>query len=131
MNPLLAVLIQLRYDAYYSHWNVSGPFFNSLHHLFEQLAHDINPFIDEVAERNRYLGDLALGSIYNVVENSPLPPYNPEGNYLIGMMTQYAFSVEYVKSIFHDYERDVVTQDLLTRILNELEHKLWLLKSNI
>lgn len=44
------------------HWNVTGPYFYSLHKLFEEQYLELAAAIDEIAERIRALGRLAPAS---------------------------------------------------------------------
>jgi starvation-inducible DNA-binding protein len=44
------------------HWNVEGPYFKTLHLLFEEQYQDLAAAIDEVAELIRTLGEKAPGT---------------------------------------------------------------------
>lgn len=44
------------------HWNVTGPYFQSLHSMFEEQYTDLFAAVDLLAERIRALGELAPGS---------------------------------------------------------------------
>lgn len=53
------------------HWNVTGPYFQSLHSMFEEQYTDLFAAVDLLAERIRALGDLAPGSFaeYETITN--------------------------------------------------------------
>ena len=58
LNVLLANCYLLMIKTQAAHWNVTGPHFLSLHQLFEEQYNELNPFIDELAERIRALGHM-------------------------------------------------------------------------
>jgi starvation-inducible DNA-binding protein len=49
-----AFVLYANYKHY--HWQVYGPLFRDLHKLFDQLANDVLPTLDELAERVRMIG---------------------------------------------------------------------------
>lgn len=49
-----AFVLYANYKHY--HWQVYGPLFRDLHKLFDRLAKDVLPTIDELAERVRMIG---------------------------------------------------------------------------
>ena len=62
LNVLLADSYVLFLKTQNYHWNVTGPYFNTLHTMFETQYQDLFAAIDEVAERLRALGHRAPGS---------------------------------------------------------------------
>ena len=50
LNQQLAGLIDLSLQAKQAHWNVKGPNFIGLHELFDTIAEDLEPYVDDVAE---------------------------------------------------------------------------------
>lgn len=63
LNTLLADSYVLFLKTQNYHWNVTGPYFNTLHLMFETQYQDLFAAIDEVAERLRALGHRAPGSL--------------------------------------------------------------------
>jgi len=49
-----AFVLYANYKHY--HWQTYGPLFRDLHKLFDQLAEDVLPTLDELAERIRMIG---------------------------------------------------------------------------
>jgi starvation-inducible DNA-binding protein len=49
-----AFVLYANYKHY--HWQTYGPLFRDLHKLFDQLAEDVLPTLDELAERVRMIG---------------------------------------------------------------------------
>lgn len=62
LGPILADTFTLYLETHRFHWNVEGPFFASLHALFEQQYTELWAAVDEVAERIRTLGAIAPGT---------------------------------------------------------------------
>lgn len=62
LNALLADSYVLFLKTQNYHWNVTGPYFNTLHTMFETQYQDLFAAIDEIAERLRALGHRAPGS---------------------------------------------------------------------
>src|SRR5260370_41843776 len=73
LNQRLADTADLYSQNKQAHWNVKGPNFFQLHELFDQLASDVFPFIDMIAERVTALGGLATGTVRMSASNSALP----------------------------------------------------------
>ncbi|MRX27891.1 Dps family protein [Kangiella sp. HZ709] len=62
LSRLLADTYTLYLQTHNFHWNVTGPFFQSLHTLFEQHYTELSVAVDDIAERIRALGLLAPGT---------------------------------------------------------------------
>lgn len=73
--PVLTDGIDLHSQIKVAHWNIKGPQFAALHPLFDQFATDLQLQNDELAERIRTLGSLAVGTARHVASNSRLPDY--------------------------------------------------------
>lgn len=54
------------------HWNVKGPFFQSLHTLFENEYNELFSAVDEIAERIRANGERALGCAEDFEKHSTI-----------------------------------------------------------
>ena len=70
----LAELLADTYTLYLKtqnfHWNVTGPFFHSLHGMFEEEYTELASAVDEIAERIRALGAMAPASFADFFRNS-------------------------------------------------------------
>src|SRR5438874_121699 len=75
LNGRLADCIDLRTQTKHAHWNVKGPNFIALHKLFDELADQLNEFVDEIAERATALGGVAAGTARTVAANTRLPEF--------------------------------------------------------
>src|SRR5512146_2153353 len=75
LNERLADAADLYSQVKQAHWNVKGPNFFQLHQLFDQLAAEVFPYIDVIAERATALGGVAMGTARMAAANSTLPEY--------------------------------------------------------
>lgn len=78
LTTVIAQLIDLRQQVKHSHWNVTGPGFIGLHHLFDDCAAELDKAIDSAAERQRALGCLVRGSLRDADEISTLKDFPAE-----------------------------------------------------
>jgi starvation-inducible DNA-binding protein len=75
LNQQLVDAIDLGLQLKHAHWNVKGPGFISLHELFDELAEEVEEFIDNMAERAVELGGIAAGTVQAVAQSTRLPAY--------------------------------------------------------
>ena len=64
LNEVLATGFVLYLKTHAAHWNVEGPFFGSLHAMFERQYEDLHDAVDDYAEKLRQLDvyvDASLG----------------------------------------------------------------------
>ena len=73
LNQQLADTFDLYSQIKQSHWNIKGIDFIQLHLLFDQLAENVLPYADMIAERATALGGKALGTVRLAAQNSALP----------------------------------------------------------
>jgi starvation-inducible DNA-binding protein len=62
LTETLATTLDLKTQVKQAHWNVKGLNFLQLHELFDELAGELEEFVDLVAERITALGATALGT---------------------------------------------------------------------
>src|SRR5512140_3539984 len=72
LNQTLADEAVLTVKTRNAHWNVSGPGFFELHILFDSQYKLLNDISDEIAERTRMLGGIALGSMHEFIKHTRL-----------------------------------------------------------
>src|ERR1700744_5694153 len=63
INQRLADVIDLQCQLKQAHWNVKGPHFIGLHELFDEIAEDVEKYVDMIAEGAGQLGGIALGTV--------------------------------------------------------------------
>lgn len=118
------------------HWNVKGPYFYSLHKLFEEQYQDLASAIDEIAERIRSLGSYTPASF---AQYSQLASIKEERNEISAenmidalakdhdIMSQHALGIIPKAQKVHDEG----TADLLIQRLKVHDKAAWMLKSNL
>jgi len=75
INQRLADAIDLQAQLKQAHWNVKGPHFIGLHELFDEIAEDVEKYVDMIAERVVQLGGIAQGTVRIAAGRSRLDEY--------------------------------------------------------
>jgi starvation-inducible DNA-binding protein len=137
LNGRLADTADLYSQIKQAHWNVKGPNFFQLHQLFDQLAAEVFPYIDLIAERATALGGVAMGTARMAAATSTLPEYPVEATegqrHLKALTDRYAiFSANIRKAIdLADERHDRDTADLFTEISRTADKQLWFLEAHV
>ena len=101
LNECLADTTDLYSQIKQAHWNVRGLSFFQLHELFDQLAAEVFPYIDLLAERVAALGGVALGTARMTAAASSLPEYPVEATegreHLKALIDRYAAFTSYIR----------------------------------
>jgi starvation-inducible DNA-binding protein len=133
LQPLLFDLIALGLQGKQAHWNVVGPFFQSVHAQLDQIVGDARGWSDEVAERMVTIGVSASGQALNIAQQSSIDPL-PEGT--ITDKQAISFICDRIGMVATRARRaadslgdsDLASQDLVLEILRGLEKHLWMLR---
>ncbi len=75
LNTRLADAADLKSQAKQAHWNVKGMSFIALHELFDQVATNVEGYVDIIAERVTTLGGTAMGTVRVAAQKSTLAQY--------------------------------------------------------
>ena len=75
MNQRLADAFDLQSQIKQAHWNVKGPNFIGLHKLFDEVAEDVESYVDLIAERIVQLGGVAEGTARMAAARTRLAEY--------------------------------------------------------
>ena len=138
LSRLLADTYTLYLKTHNFHWNVTGPWFHSLHQMFEQEYTELAQAVDDIAERIRTLGYAAPGSysefaeLASVQETRGVPVLRAED-----MVRQLVESnetlVRTAREVLPAVERanDEASMDLLTERMRTHEKTAWMLRSMI
>ncbi|MCK0160933.1 Dps family protein [Allomuricauda sp. F6463D] len=134
LNTLLA-----NYQVFYNklrnfHWNIEGPDFFELHEEFENEYNTVKENIDIVAERIRVFGVKSNFTFKKTLELSEIKEQEKNIS-----------ALEMVREVLTDYEilhdsmlnavnasletGDVVTENMLTEFMTELEKRHWMFTS--
>jgi starvation-inducible DNA-binding protein len=137
LNERLADTSDLYSQVKQAHWNVKGSDFFQLHELFDQLAEELFPFVDALAERATQLGGVAMGTTRMAASASSLPEYPADVadgakhlKLLIDRYAQYTAAIR--KGIdTSDDHNDKTTADLFTEISRAVDKHLWFLEAHV
>ncbi len=137
LNQLLADISDLHSQIKQAHWNVRGIHFQPLHELFDEVAAVLPPFGDDVAERVRELGGVAMGTARLAAENSRLPEFSHDLINGEDAVKAVAERLAQVANAIRDGidsasgAGDEITADRLTEITRELDTKLYFIESHM
>ena len=137
LNQQLADTFDLYSQTKQAHWNVKGMQFIQLHELFDKLAADLLPYVDDIAERVTSLGGTALGTARMSATASRLPEYSAktfDGQESVeALVTRYAELAASTRAAIDtaDDLDDADTADLFTGVSRGLDKSLWFLEAHV
>ena len=136
MNQRLADVVDLQTQLKQAHWNVKGPHFISLHQLFDQIAEEVEEYVDLIAERIVQLGGIAEGTARVAAARSRLEEYP----LTIGEGSAHVTAVAKALATFGREARvsveeagkmnDADTVDIFTEISRGLDKWLWFVEAH-
>jgi starvation-inducible DNA-binding protein len=133
----LATTLDLKTQIKQAHWNVKGLDFYQLHLLFDELAGEIEEYVDMVAERITALGGTPLGTARVAAANSVLPEYPLDAvtgiDHLTALSDRYGAYAAHVRTAIADTADlgDADTSDLYTEISRNIDKRLWFLEAHL
>ena len=134
LNNTLANEAVLTVKTRSAHWNVSGSGFFELHILFDSQYKQLNDISDEIAERARMLGGIAIGSLQEFIRQARMaeqPGVVPD---ILHLLADHEASVRFLredaKKCTDEYE-DEGTFELLVSVMCLHEKMAWMLRSYI
>jgi starvation-inducible DNA-binding protein len=133
----MADIFDLYSQTKQAHWNVKGPYFFTLHELFDTLAGNVLPFVDLLAERITAMGGEARGTLRMAGDETRLPEY-PDDVYdgievvkvVLERFTHAANTVREAIDLASE-AGDQSTADVFTEISRELDKSLYFLQSYV
>jgi starvation-inducible DNA-binding protein len=137
LNQSLATSLDLKTQIKQAHWNVKGSDFYSLHLLFDEIATEVEAFIDLIAERITTLGGYAMGTARIAAQLSELPEYSFEAvngmEHVAALADRLAI---YAKSLRQNIDKtdalgDMDTNDLYVEISRAIDKRLWFLEAHL
>lgn len=137
LQGLLGSGIDLMLQTKHAHWNVKGPNFIALHHLFDEVHGEMEELVDLIAERITQFGGMAEGTSGDIVKNSSLPKFpqgiSTEKNYIEHLSHSLAFFGESLREGVEklDEMKDPGTVDILTQISRSIDKNLWFVESHL
>lgn len=137
LSQTLASSLDLKTQTKQAHWNVKGMDFIQLHELFDEMASELEEFVDMVAERITALGAVAKGTARVAAETSILPEYPLDAvggkEHLIALADRYAVYGKHLREAIEqtDAAGDADTADLYTEISRAIDKRLWFLEAHL
>ncbi len=134
LQPLVVDLLALRLHAKQAHWNVRGPHFRDLHLELDEVAAELDAWIDEVAERLVALGAPVAGDAPAIVgADAPAFPsgFVADSAAAAALAGGFAAVAESARERVSQLEDDLATQDVVIGIVQGLEKRLWMLRSRL
>lgn len=136
LSKFLADTYSLYLKTQNYHWNVTGPLFASLHHLFEKQYKALAEATDEIAERIRALGERAPASFGEFVKLSSIPEDGATTHaraMVQSLLDGHESLIRTINVSLAPAERakDAATIDLLARRLAYHEKAAWMLRSQL
>lgn len=132
LNHTLANEAVLSVKTRSAHWNVSGAGFFELHILFDSQYEQLNEISDEIAERVRMLGGIAIGSLLEFINFTRLdeqPGAVPE---IMDLLADHEAAIRFLREdtrkCVEEYE-DEGTFELLVSVMRLHEKMAWILRS--
>lgn len=137
LNQSLAATMDLKTQSKQAHWNVKGTDFFQLHELFDELAAELEEYVDMVAERITALGGYACGTARAAASNSILPEYPSdilEGkSHVAALADRFAIYGKHIRDGIATTDKlgDADTADLYTEISRTIDKRLWFLDAHL
>lgn len=137
LNQQLADTFDLYSQTKQAHWNVKGAQFFQLHELFDKLATDLLPLVDDIAERATTLGGTAMGTskmaaISSRLEDYPASVFGGKES-LEALIDRYATLAASTREAIDTADNlgDMDTADLFTGISRTVDKSLWFLEAHL
>jgi starvation-inducible DNA-binding protein len=137
LNQTLAATLDLKTQVKQAHWNVKGTDFYQLHELFDEIATELEEFIDLVAERVTALGGYAMGTARMAVANSILPEYPVDilagMEHVAALADRFAPYAKHIREAINKTNElgDADTADLYTEVSRTIDKRLWFLEAHL
>ncbi len=137
LNISLATTLDLKTQVKQAHWNVKGMNFLQLHELFDEIAGELEGYVDMIAERVTALGGIALGTARIAATGSILAEYPLEiidgKDHLVALAERVAAYGKLVREAIDKTDKlgDADTADLYTEISRTVDMRLWFLEAHL
>ncbi len=137
LNQTLAATLDLKTQTKQAHWNVKGMNFYQLHELFDEIATELEEYVDMVAERVTALGGTALGTARIAAQSSILPEYALDAvggrEHVTALADRFGIYAKHLREAIATTDElgDADTADLYTEISRTADKRLWFLEAHI
>jgi len=137
LNQTLAATLDLKTQTKQAHWNVKGMDFFQLHELFDEMAGELEEYVDMVAERVTALGGTAMGTARLAAAESILPEYDLDAidgvEHVTALAERFAAYGKHLRQAIDTTEGlgDADTADLYTEVSRTIDMRLWFLEAHL
>jgi starvation-inducible DNA-binding protein len=134
LNCTLANEAVLSVKTRNAHWNVSGAGFYELHILFDTQYKQLNDISDEIAERVRMVGGIAIGSLSEFLTHTRLEEQIGEIPDILHLLADHETIIRFLHEDIrkcNDEFEDEGTSDLLVSLMRLHERMAWMLRSYV
>jgi starvation-inducible DNA-binding protein len=134
LNTTLANEAVLTVKTRSAHWNVSGAGFYELYILFDSQYKQLSDISDEIAERVRMLGGIAIGGLQEFIHYSRVEEQLGVVPDILRLVADHEACIRFLredaKKCSEEYE-DEGTFELLVSVMRLHEKMAWMLRSYI
>ena len=137
LNQTLAATLDLKTQTKQAHWNVKGMDFYQLHLRFDEMAGELEDYVDMVAERVTALGGIAMGTARIAAAESVLPEYAFDAvsgaEHVTALADRYGAYAKHLRDAIDTTDElgDADTADLYTEISRTIDKRLWFLEAHL
>ncbi|MDV3000873.1 MAG: DNA protection during starvation protein [Chroococcopsis gigantea SAG 12.99] len=137
LTGTLAATLDLKTQVKQAHWNVKGLNFYQLHLLFDEMATELEGYVDMVAERITALGATAMGTARIAAASSIIPEYPYDivdgVEHVTALAERYALYAGHLRDAIDATGNlgDADTADLYTEISRDIDKRLWFLEAHL
>ncbi len=137
LNQTVAATSDLKSQVKQAHWNVKGTDFYQLHEMFDEIAGEIEEYIDMFAERVTALAGYACGTVRMAAANSILPEYPTDildgMEHVTALVERFAAYGKHLREAIDktDELNDQDTNDLYVEVSRTIDKRLWFLEAHI
>lgn len=137
LNQTLATTSDLKSQVKQAHWNVKGADFYQLHEMFDEIAGEVEEYIDMFAERITALAGYACGTVRMAAANSILPEYPTDildgMEHVTALVERFAAYAKHLREGIKKADEldDQDTNDLYVEVSRTIDKRLWFLEAHI
>lgn len=134
LNGILSNEAVLTLKTRNAHWNIRGASFFELHILFDTQYKQLNDISDEIAERVRMVGGIAMGSFAEFLTHTQLEEQRAEVPDILHLLADHETIIRFLHEDIrkcNDEFEDEGTSDLLVSVMRIHEKMAWMLRSYI
>jgi starvation-inducible DNA-binding protein len=138
LNHRLADIVMLYFKTRNYHWNVTGMNFAELHEFFEEQYDQLEAAMDEIAERVRQVGGVAIGTLSEVQQRAALkeePGVVPTAHEMVrNLLVDHEAVIRQLRADVDataEQYNDMGTSDFLTELMESHEKMAWMLRAHL